>query len=297
MVQSADRFDLSGHPRGASRRVKHVISFGISLPYGQVEVKEIVSEKPDQLPWGEKTRIITVGSDDLIFSKPGEKVTNDFIVGMTLKPDNHFRRCSFSHGHGTVSTKRADMMFLKANEGAISEMRYFEVRIPRKEESTSVVENLFQDLQQALQELSSSKYSVTSRSQNVNSNGSIDVTLAALPASIDTRRTGGADFGPGFMDLPTDEKVKKIDKKIRDHVNDDEQLKECENMIEEFKQVAELDDAMGPLGNGNVTSQICRMNKEVPHEMLDLFLMMGRLRMQKRKEGVKKKRKWDIADF
>lgn len=237
-----------------------------------------------------------VQSGDFSVLQSGGDVSHHFIFRIVLKPGKRFQRTCLEYR--SLPQSGADLMFLKTYKGVLHQMRYLEVRIPHRQNMELMVEDVFTRMQHAIKDLSSPRTAVIAAPQSIHATVDLNTTHAPSILPTDSRRVQGADFGPNFMALVADEKIEAIDKKIRAHVKDEQQLKECIEMIKDLKRAVELDDAVGPLGNGNVASQICRIVKEdVPHEMLDLFLMMGRLRVQKRKEATNKKRRWDIASF
>lgn len=272
--------------------IRHAISFCVSVPGGRIEVKEVLSLCSGTTIFPIITRVASIPSGNFTVHQSGLDVSNDFIFRIMLGSGKQVHTSVLTYRD--LSEKRTDLMYLKVNEETIRQVCYLEVRIPHQHGSDSV----FDEMQRALGKLSSPSSSALPTSRIVSKTPDLSTTRAPASSSTNTRRVEGADFGAHFMMLSVDEKMTAIDKKMRTHVRDEQQQKECEEMIKEFEQAVELDAALGPLGNGNVSSRICRMTREeVPHEMLDLFLMMGRLRVHKKKESTNKKRKWDITGF
>lgn len=303
MKEDAQRFDVPDLSAGKYSFIEHWISFSIRLPDGDIVLQKSLSMSVDEArqPVATRTAALIAGSFTVLQLE--DNVSNNFTVRILLDHGEHFLT-GFT-AKPKMLKKCTDLMSLGKYEHAIKQTCCLEVRIPRIRASNPIVDNAFAQLKEGLKALStlsspaiSPSFAIASTPQHRSLISRPIPIRASLKAVTDTRRVQGADFGQGFMALSADEKIDAIDKKIRNHVKDGKQLKECEDMIKEFEQAVELDNAVGPLGNGNVTSQISRMTKEeVPHEMLDLFLMTGRLRVQKRKEGANKKRKWDITGF
>lgn len=285
-------------PRNSGRSVEHLISFSIGLNGGPVEVRESVCLLLDGKPRSARSLTVSIRPGNFTVLQCLRSTSRGkYVIQLALRRNERLEASECSSPHN-LSKARRESMILVQQKDAMRKMRIIHVRIPCHPWTSPYAENLFREFEQNLIKSSSCSAPAVPETIFIGQDNGLSVAPVDAGSTMDTRRVQGADFGPDFETLSTDEKMKTITKKIHDHADDHEHMKECWEMVKEFERAVELDEAAGPLGNGNVTSLIYRMvAREVPHEMVDLFLMLGKLKLQKGPDTTSRKRKWDLTGF